>query len=221
METPAIATSPPLRLTLAVATLAHGALLLMGSFQKTYDAYVHMFFANHYAQDWFSTWDTRWYTGFTVTSYPPGSHQLMALLSHCHRARTCLRRVQMASVLILAIGVKRFSRIWVSESAANWAASVVGAVDIDRRGGSRVRSAADHFLAGLLAQRAPVHQSLARRGSSPVVVGWAVNRGRNDWRTSRDRSVWIGVLPGPDRCQSAAGPSPDTRRGEVEGHYRS
>ncbi|NNF21941.1 MAG: hypothetical protein HKN67_08360, partial [Saprospiraceae bacterium] len=41
------------------------------TFESTYDAYVHIFFADHYAENWFSTWDQRWYTGFTITSYPP------------------------------------------------------------------------------------------------------------------------------------------------------
>jgi len=52
------------------------------TFDQTYDAYVHIFFADHYAENWFENWDYRWYTGFTITSYPPLVHQIVALLSY-------------------------------------------------------------------------------------------------------------------------------------------
>ena len=45
-----------------------------------YDAPIHMFFGDHYARSWFSLWDPRWYNGFNIASYPPLTHQLLALL---------------------------------------------------------------------------------------------------------------------------------------------
>ena len=66
---------------LVIAAALHGGLLLAGSFRRTYDAYVHLFFADHYARSWFSTWEPRWYTGFTTVSYPPAGHHLLALWS--------------------------------------------------------------------------------------------------------------------------------------------
>jgi hypothetical protein len=213
-------TSPPLRLTLAIAALAHGALLLMGSFQKTYDAYVHMFFANHYAQDWFSTWDTRWYTGFTVTSYPPGSHQLMALLSRAIGLEPAFVVVQMASVLILAIGVKRFSRIWVSESAANWAAlllvlstSIAEAVHV-------FGQLPTTFSLGLLLNALPFINRWLVEGHRPsLVVGLATvaaTTGGHHVTVLFGSVFFLGPIVARALLDQARVPVD----GEVEGHYR-
>lgn len=50
--------------------------------QRTaYDTYSHIFFADHYRHAWWSLWEPRWYLGFSVASYPPLVHQLIALLS--------------------------------------------------------------------------------------------------------------------------------------------
>ena len=70
----------PRRVLLAVlfAFLLHGFFILTARYRLSYDAFTHMFFADHYARDWFSLWETRWYTGFNVVSYPPLVHQLIA-----------------------------------------------------------------------------------------------------------------------------------------------
>ena len=115
---------PDRRLSVALATafLWHGGLLLSGSYRRTYDAYIHMFFGDHYARDWFSTWETRWYTGFTTTSYPPGTHQLIAIFSRVFGLEGAFVVVQLSAVLLLVLGVYRFSLIWVTKEAAGWAA---------------------------------------------------------------------------------------------------
>ncbi|MCI0553519.1 MAG: hypothetical protein L0287_21445, partial [Anaerolineae bacterium] len=59
------------QLALLIAFLCHGFFILTARYRLSYDAYTHMLFANHYAENWFSLWETRWYTGFTVVSYPP------------------------------------------------------------------------------------------------------------------------------------------------------
>ncbi len=111
-----------LRWALALALLFHGVLLSSGSYQDTYDAWVHIFFGDHYARDWFSTWEPRWYTGFTVTSYPPASHQGIGLLSRLFGLEIAFALLQMFAVLNIVVGVYRFSLLWVSRRAAGWAA---------------------------------------------------------------------------------------------------
>ncbi len=113
---------PLLAAALAVAGLFHGGLLASGSFRRTYDAYVHIFFADHYARGWFQTWEPRWYTGFTVTSYPPGTHQLVALLSRPIGLEAAYVAVQLAGVLIVVIGIYRLTRLIASPRAAGIAA---------------------------------------------------------------------------------------------------
>lgn len=112
---------------LGVAVLFHGALLATGSFRRTYDAYVHIFFADHYARGWFETWEPRWYTGFTVTSYPPGTHQLVALASKLIGLEFAYALVQLLGIVILVIGVYRFAAMIGSRRAAGMAA-LLGAV---------------------------------------------------------------------------------------------
>ena len=112
------------RLAAAVlgALLAHGGLLFAGSPARTYDAYVHIFFAEHYVRDWFSTWEPGWYTGFTVTSYPPGSHQAIAVASRIVGLETGFAVVQLAALVALVVGVYRFARCWTDDRSAGWAA---------------------------------------------------------------------------------------------------
>lgn len=112
------------RLTVAVglALLFHGSLLAAGSHRETYDAYVHRFFADHYQRDWFSTWEPRWYTGFPTISYPPGTHQLLALAGRAFGDESGYVLVQLSAVLLLVVGVYRFANAWAGRDAAGWAA---------------------------------------------------------------------------------------------------
>ncbi len=117
----------PQRPLLIVALLGvlviHGGLALYGSYANTYDAYIHMFFADHWRISWFDHWEPRWYTGFTMTSYPPLSHQSVALLSLLTGdLRTAFVMVQTTAMLVLTLGMYRFARLWVDEEAAQWAA---------------------------------------------------------------------------------------------------
>lgn len=56
-------------------------LALWGVHQHAFDTYVHVFLASHYQRSWFNLWEPRWYLGFSVASYPPLIHQLIALLA--------------------------------------------------------------------------------------------------------------------------------------------
>lgn len=113
---------PRLAVAVISATIFHGGLLASGSHKGTYDAYVHIFFADHYANDWFSSWEPRWYTGFSVVSYPPGTHQLIALVSGVLGLELAFAAVQLVAVLGLVVGIYRFARLWVGPAAAGWAA---------------------------------------------------------------------------------------------------
>ncbi len=114
--------NPLIFLALAMALAYHGSLLLSGTYTHTYDAYVHIFFADHYARAWFDHWEPRWYTGFPMTSYPPGSQQTIALLSYAVGLKTGFVIVALFSVLNVTLGIYRFTKIWASEEAAGYAA---------------------------------------------------------------------------------------------------
>lgn len=113
--------NPHVLLALALALAYHGV-LVYSTFRRTYDAYVHIFFGDHYARTWFDHWDYRWYTGFPLTSYPPGSQQSIGLLSKWVGLEGGFVLVQLFAVLMVTIGIYRFSKIWVSEEAAGYAA---------------------------------------------------------------------------------------------------
>ena len=108
-------------LAILLALVFHGALLPF-TYGQTYDAYIHMFFGNHYLTSWFDPWETKWYTGFTVTAYPPGSHQALGLLMPIMDMRIAFIVMQLLAVALLIIGVFRFSRLWVNDKAASYAA---------------------------------------------------------------------------------------------------
>ena len=124
-----IAVSPgspnrPLSLTfiLLIAFAVHGPLLLMQLPTGSYDAYTHMFFASHYAQHWFDPWNTKWFAGFSQTTYPPLAHQLIALFSFVMGLPLAYMFVQLIAVLLLTVGIYRFARLWVNDIAASYAA---------------------------------------------------------------------------------------------------
>jgi len=108
-------------LAILLGLVFHGALLPF-TYGQTYDAYIHMFFGNHYLESWFDPWETRWYTGFTVTAYPPGSHQALGVLMRFIDMRIAFIVLQLLAVALLITGVFRFSRLWVNDKAASYAA---------------------------------------------------------------------------------------------------
>ncbi|HRW04758.1 MAG TPA: hypothetical protein P5121_06675 [Caldilineaceae bacterium] len=114
---------PLLLVAIFGALVIHGGLALYGSYANTYDAYIHMFFADHWLRSWFDHWEPRWYTGFTMTSYPPLSHQSMALLSLLTGdLRTAFVIIQTTAMAVLTIGMYRFATLWVDDEGAQWAA---------------------------------------------------------------------------------------------------
>ena len=112
----------PILAIVLVALAVHGPLLLMQLPAASFDANFHMFFASHYAHHWFNPWNEKWFAGFSQTTYPPLTHQWIALLSTIVGLKMGYMLVQLIAVLLLPIGVYRFARIWVEERAAGYAA---------------------------------------------------------------------------------------------------
>ncbi|HMV97484.1 MAG TPA: O-antigen ligase family protein [Anaerolineales bacterium] len=114
----------PRRVLLAVlfASLLHGFFVLTARYRLSYDAYNHMLFADHYAADWFSLWETRWYTGFSVVSYPPLTHQLIALFIPILGFDAAYALVLWVVTSLYPLGVYAFSRIFTSRGASSYAA---------------------------------------------------------------------------------------------------
>ncbi len=112
----------PLTLVFLVALLVHAPLLLMQLPLKSYDTNFHIFFASHYAQHWFNPWNPKWYAGFSQTTYPPLPQQWIAIVSRVTGLDMGYMLVQFVAILLLALGVYRFSALWVGRRAASYAA---------------------------------------------------------------------------------------------------
>ncbi len=113
----------PLAMIVLLAIVIHGPLLLMELPATTsYDANLHIFFGSHYAQHWFNPWNEKWFAGFSQTTYPPLTHQWIALLSHVVGLTEAFMLVQLVAVILLAVGTWRFARLWVDDRAASLAA---------------------------------------------------------------------------------------------------
>ena len=112
----------PMSLILLAAVAVHLPLLLMKLPLKSYDTNFHIFFASHYVHHWFNPWNPKWYAGFSQATYPPLPQQWVALLSHIFGLDEAYMAVQFVAVLLLVVGVYRFSRLWVSPRAASFAA---------------------------------------------------------------------------------------------------
>lgn len=112
----------PLTLILMTALMIHLPLLLMKLPLKSYDANFHIFFASHYLHHWFDPWNTKWYAGFSQTTYPPLSQQWVAVVSYVLGLDFAYMAVQLLAILLLVLGVYRFSVLWVTPRAASFAA---------------------------------------------------------------------------------------------------
>jgi hypothetical protein len=89
---------------------------------RSYDTNFHIFFASHYVHHWFDPWNPKWYAGFSQTTYPPLPQQWVALVSRILGLDMAYMAVQLAAMLLLVLGVYRFSLLWVSPRAASIAA---------------------------------------------------------------------------------------------------
>jgi hypothetical protein len=112
----------PVALILLAAIVVNLPLLLMKLPLKSYDSNFHIFFASHYVHHWFDPWNPKWYAGFSQTTYPPLPQQWVALASHIFGLDMAYMAVQLTAILLLVVGVYRFSRLWVGPRAASFAA---------------------------------------------------------------------------------------------------
>lgn len=112
----------PLLAIVLVALAVHGPLLLMQLPSGSFDANFHIFLASHYAHHWFNPWNEKWFAGFSQTTYPPLTHQWIAIVSSVAGLKMAYMIVQLVAVLLLPVGVYRFAKIWVDERSASYAA---------------------------------------------------------------------------------------------------
>ncbi|HEY1578664.1 MAG TPA: hypothetical protein VGF82_16470 [Terracidiphilus sp.] len=112
----------PLTLILLAVLAVHLPLLLMKLPLKSYDTNFHIFFASHYLHHWFDPWNTKWYAGFSQATYPPLPQQWVALASNVLGLDFAYMAIQLLAILLLAVGVYRFSLLWVTPRAASFAA---------------------------------------------------------------------------------------------------
>ncbi|GAA3611995.1 hypothetical protein Q4Q39_04685 [Flavivirga amylovorans] len=107
---------------LLIGIAFHGTAIFF-TLESTYDALIHLFFAEHYSTSWFEPWNYKWYTGFTVMSYPPLVHQAIAALSFIGGLKFGLFTVALISIVLFITGVYRFSLLITSNrTAAGYAA---------------------------------------------------------------------------------------------------
>ncbi len=111
-----------LSLAVLVSFGLHGLLITNHLYRMSYDAFVHLFFADHYRRAWWELWEPRWYAGFSVASYPPLVHQAIGLLSHLIGLERAWSVVLLGALTTLPIGVYSFSRLFVGRRAAGYAA---------------------------------------------------------------------------------------------------
>jgi hypothetical protein len=111
---------PALWLALCFNTPLVGA----GLYRHSADAATHLFFADHYRRSWFALWEPRWFGGFSVSSYPPLVHQLLALLGIPFGGDAAFAILLLSTLVAFPVSVWYFARIFVAPAAARIAAVV-------------------------------------------------------------------------------------------------
>lgn len=102
----------------------HGSAIFF-TLENTYDALIHLFFGNHYANSWFEPWNFSWYTGFTVMGYPPLVHQAIGLLSYLGGLKFGMFTVAIIGIILFITGVFRYTvLITGNRTVAGYAAIV-------------------------------------------------------------------------------------------------
>ncbi len=114
-------------IALLIGIAFHGTTMFF-TLESTYDALIHLFFAEHYSNSWFEPWNYKWYTGFTVMSYPPLVHQSIAALSFIGGLKFGLFIITLISVLLFITGVYRFSLLITADRKVAGYASILAAI---------------------------------------------------------------------------------------------
>ncbi|NRR90109.1 hypothetical protein HSX10_00860 [Winogradskyella undariae] len=102
----------------------HGSAIFF-TLETTYDALIHLFFADHYAHSWFEPWNYEWYTGFTVQSYPPLVHQSIGLLSLIGGLKFGMFSVALIAIVLFITGTYRFSLMMTGNKTVAGYASIL------------------------------------------------------------------------------------------------
>ncbi|WP_109302771.1 hypothetical protein [Aquimarina sp. AU474] len=98
---------------LLIGVIFHGTSIFF-TLESTYDALIHLFFGNHYANSWFEPWSYSWYTGFTVMGYPPLVHQSIGLLSYIGGLKFGMFTVAVIGIILFITGIYRFALLLTS-----------------------------------------------------------------------------------------------------------
>jgi len=115
-------TNKYLIVALLLGVVFHGTSMFF-TLESSYDALIHLFFAEHYSSSWFEPWNYKWYTGFTVMGYPPLVHQFIGLLSLIGGLKFGMFTVAIIAVILFITGAYRFSLIiTANRKAAGYAA---------------------------------------------------------------------------------------------------
>lgn len=154
--------------------VVHLPLLLMKLPLKSYDTNFHIFFASHYVHHWFNPWNTKWYAGFSQMTYPPLPQQWVAVVSRILGLDMAYMAVQLFAMLLLVVGVYRFSLLWVSPRAASIAAL------------ASVFLGSESFLVYSAGQLATTFAAPIYLNALPFLFEW-VRRGK--WRSFLKASV--------------------------------
>ena len=99
-----------LLIALGIGLVFHGSAVFF-TLERTYDALIHLFFSEHYANNWFEPWNYKWYTGYIMVSYPPCAHQLLAVFSFIGGFRFALYFLAFVVIVLFITGSYRYSLV--------------------------------------------------------------------------------------------------------------
>ncbi len=105
---PQTTTNKYLITAICLGLIFHGVSIFF-TLETTYDALIHLFFAEHYASSWFDPWSYKWYTGFTVMGYPPLVHQSIGLFSLIGGLKFGMFAVAFIGIVLYVTGAYRFA----------------------------------------------------------------------------------------------------------------
>ncbi len=105
-----------------LAFALNGLMIVTAQYSHGFDAFTHIFFADHYRMDWWTLWEPRWYTGFSIVSYPPLVHQLIGLLSHLTGLEAAFAIILWAALTAYPLGMYAFTRTFFGRSVSCYAA---------------------------------------------------------------------------------------------------
>ncbi len=96
--------------------------LIQPFFGETFDGETHLFFADHYSRKWFDPLEERWFGGFSVFSYPPLVHQLIAAVGSVIGIENGYRVVQGSALTAYPLATWFFVSEVIGANAAGFAA---------------------------------------------------------------------------------------------------